>query len=184
MENIGRIKRETVKKLSIKVLSCLCFLLIGCEDNYKYSDISVLIDPRLQEDDNGYYHLVIDTTNWQTLHRFSGTTKVDNEPLENLKLFWDSSHYWYIGDTLGYAVKRTVSALTGQYVYYDTTYVTQFEGFEVPTINYVSYSNGDGEFNQMFAPVSSMLGDTVTVWVYYWDMNSELYENEFYVILD
>ena len=184
MENIGRIKRETVKKLSLKVLSCLCFLLIGCEDNYKYGDISVLIDPRLQEDDNGYYHLVIDTTNWQTLHRFSGTTKADNEPLENLKLFWDSSHYWYIGDTLGYAVKRTVSALTGQYVYYDTTYVTQFEGFEVPTINYVSYSNGDGEFNQMFAPVSSMLGDTVTVWVYYWDMNSELYENEFYVILD
>ena len=184
MENIGRIKRETVKKLSIKVLSCLCFLLIGCEDNYKYGDISVLIDPRLQEDDNGYYHLVIDTTNWQTLHRFSGTTKVDNEPLENLKLFWDSSHYWYIGDTLGYAVKRTVSALTGQYVYYDTTYVTQFEGFEVPTINYVSYSNGDGEFNQMFAPVSSMLGDTVTVWVYYWDMKSELYENEFQVILD
>jgi hypothetical protein len=184
MINNGKIKEEVVKKL-IKVLSCLCFFLIGCEDNaYRYGDISVLIDPRLQEDDNGYYHLIIDTTNWQTLHRFSGTAKVNDEPLENLKLNWDSSHYWYIGDTLGYVVKRNVSALTGQYVYYDTTYVTQFEGFEVPTINYASYSNSDGEFNQMFAPVRSMLGDTVTIWVYYWDMNSELYENEFQVILD
>ena len=184
MKNNGKIKRETVKKLIIKVLSCLCFFLIGCEDNNRYSDISVLIDPRLQEDDNGYYHLIIDTTNWQTLHRFTGTAKINDKSLENLKLYWDSSHYWYIGDTLGYVVKRNVSALTGQYVYYDTTYITQFEGFEVPTINYASYSNGAGEFNQMFAPVRSMLGDTVTVWVYYWDMNSDLYENEFQVILD
>ena len=179
MINNGKIKEEVVKKL-IKVLSCLCFFLIGCEDNaYRYGDISVLIDPRLQEDDNGYYHLIIDTTNWQTLHRFSGTAKVNDEPLENLKLNWDSSHYWYIGDTLGYVVKRNVSALTGQYVYYDTTYVTQFDGFEVPTINYASYSNSEGLFHNMIAPVQSMVGDTMKLTAYWYDGNKD-----FYIVLD
>ena len=55
---------------------------------------------------------------------------------------------------------------------------------EVPTINLASYSNGDGEFNQMFAPVKTMISDTVTVWVYYWNYEGEIKGNEFYVILD
>jgi hypothetical protein len=160
----------------------------GCDitpiGSHLADEIIVAIDPRLQIDGNGYYHLSVDTTKWQTLHRFSGTATVDNEPLENLKLRWESSHYWYIGDTLGYVVKRTISALTGQYVYYDTTYVTQFEGLEVPTINCCSYSNGEGEVNTMFGPVKSMISDTVTIWIYYWDYESEIKESEFYVILD
>ena len=99
-------------------------------------------------------------------------------------MYWESSHFWVIGDTLGYVIKRTLSALTGEYVYYDTTYVTQFNGMEVPTINSASYSNSIGEFNQMFAPVKTMISDTVTVWVYYWNYKGEIKESEFYVILD
>ena len=175
----------------VKRASLICSLILllgGCEvtpiGSHFADEIIITVDPRLQIDTNGYYHLSVDTANWQTLHRFSGTAKVDNEPLENLKLYWESSHYWVIGDTLGYVVKRTLSSLTGEYVYYDTTYVTQFNGMEVPTINSASYSNSIGEFNQMFAPVKTMISDTVTVWVYYWNYEGEIKGNEFYVILD
>ena len=183
MINNGKIKEEVVKKL-IKVLSCLCFFLIGCEDNaYRYGDISVLIDPRLQEDDNGYYHLIIDTTNWQTLHRFSGTAKVDNEPLENLKLNWDSSHYWYIGDTLGYVVSFGLTDDL-EYVSYDTNYVTWFNGSEVPTTNCCSYSNSEGEVNNMIAPVQSMIGDTMTIGYRWSDYYNNLNEGTIEIVLD
>ena len=71
-----------------------------------------------------------------------------------------------------------------EYVTYDTIYVTGFNGMEVPTINPASYSNGDGEFNQMFAPVKSMRGDTVTVTVARQDYFGEWQGVEFYVVLD
>ena len=45
----------------------------------------------------------------------------------------------------------------------DTSYVTWFDGFEVPTINETCYSTNDGEINIMFAPVQTMKGDTITV---------------------
>ena len=32
---------------------------------------------------------------------------------------------------------------------------------EVPTSNEISYSNSSGEFNNMIAPVRSMVGDTM-----------------------
>ena len=180
----------------LKKLVSLGILLftLGCEDGYYllgpeptiYPEVKLLLNPRLEQDENGLYHLPMSRGNWQTIHRIAGVViDVDTTTyIEGLRVKWESSHYWYIGDTLGYVVKRTVSALTGQYVYYDTTYITKFEGYEVPTVNYASYSNGDGVFNQMFAPVRSMIDDTITVWVYYLDMNSFLYENEFQVILD
>ena len=66
----------------------------------------------------------------------------------------------------------------------DTMYVTQFNGFEVPTINCCSYSNASGEVNSMFAPIKTMVGDTVTIWASYWDIYLELKELEFNVILN
>jgi hypothetical protein len=144
----------------------------------------------LEVDDNDYYHLTLDTTRWQTLHRFSGSVEYVSESStqeeispEGVRFEWESSHYWYLGDTLGYIVKR---GLTDQleYVTYDTIYVTGFNGMEVPTINPASYSNGNGEFNQMFAPVKSMRGDTVMVTVARQDYYGEWQGVEFYVVLD
>jgi hypothetical protein len=34
---------------------------------------------------------------------------------------------------------------------------------EVPTSNYISYSNSSGEINNMIAPVRSMIGDTMKI---------------------
>ena len=67
-----------------------------------------------------------------------------------------------LGDTLGYIVHQ---GLTDNLIYvsYDSTYITGFSEFLVPTINSSSYSNSDGEVNTMFGPVWTMRYDTVLV---------------------
>ena len=47
------------------------------------------------------------------------------------------------------------------YVAYDTTYITGFNNMIVPTTNGISYSNSNGEINNMIAPIKSMIGDTM-----------------------
>lgn len=164
------------------------FLFISCEDTkWDPPEISWIVTPRLEVDDNEYYHLTIDTTKWQTIHRFSGSVEYlserDELSAEGVRFEWESSHYWYLGDTLGYVIRRGLTDEL-EYVNYDTIYVTNFSGMEVPTINPASYSNGKGEFNQMFAPVKSMRGDTVTVTVSHQDYYGEWQGVKFYVVLD
>ncbi len=86
--------------------------------------------------------------------------------------------YWYLGDTLGYVVKR---GLTDNLVYvsYDTVYVTGFNGMEVPTSNQTSYSNSNGELNNMIAPIQTMVGDTMKLTANWHDGNMD-----FYIVLE
>ena len=122
------------------------------------------IDARLDVDENGYYHLELGQ-DWQTLHRISGqVSEVENE-YELTKVYWESSYYCLIGDTLGYVVHQNNTLNDNGYLYLnnDTSYVTWFTGFEVPTINETCYGTMSGEINIMFAPVQSMEGDTITV---------------------
>jgi hypothetical protein len=176
-----------------KILSSILFLfLFGCSD-YEYitggwpsevEEIRIELNTRLDVDDNGYYHLEINDSSWQTLHRLSGTVYMNDEPLEVLKVRWESSHYWYLGDTLGYIVNRFLTD-EGIYVSVDTSYVIGFNGMEVPTINCCSYSNSDGEVNTMFAPVQSMEGDTATIRMYFFDeWNFEYVQEVFYIVLN
>jgi len=177
-----------------KMLSSLLLLLtIGCSDweaNYitggwpsEVEEIRIELNTRLDVDDNGYYHLELGES-WQTLHRLSGTVYLNDQPLEVLKVQWESSHYWYLGDTLGYIVNRYLND-QGIYVSVDTSYVVGFDGMEVPTVNCCSYSNADGEINTMFAPVQSMEGDTATIRMYFFDeWNFEYVQEVFFVVLD
>ena len=56
---------------------------------------------------NGYYHLEIDRSRWQTIHRVSGVVTDDNHNfVENFWIEWDSDLYWVLGDTLGYIINR------------------------------------------------------------------------------
>ena len=125
-------------------------------------------DGRLEMDSNGFYHLTIDTTNWQTLHRISGfiTDSATTNPVVNCRGEWSSSHYWTLGDTLGYWIRQGLTDDL-EWVGFDRSYVVGFEGHEVPTLNPASYSNSDGEVNTMIAPVQSMIVDTMTIW-YSW----------------
>ena len=168
--------------------SLLFLLLFGCSDSVAFEpvepeNIRIELNPRLDVDGNGYYHLSLNQSNWQTLHRLSGTAYVNDVPLEVLKVYWESSHYWYLGDTLGYIVNRYLTN-EGIYVTVDTSYVIGFNGMEVPTINPASYSNSDGEVNTMIAPVQSMVGDTMTIRMYFWNNEYEIIDEVFYIVLD
>ncbi len=149
--------------------------IIGCEDTYYEKEPFIVSwDARLPIDDNGYYHLEMNRDTWQTTHRISGVVSD-----ENVMVNWESDLYWVLGDTLGYIVK---SGYTDDLVYvsYDTVYVTGFSGEEVRTTNWTSYSNSDGEINNMIAPVRSMIGDTLNVGAY---LDYELVE-VFSIVLD
>ena len=170
MKNLIKIKNNLI----IGII--LSFLLISCEDNNNHHELS--FDLRLTEDGRGYHHLKLDKNNWQTLHRVSGLIQDEGFGVENFWVEWESNLYWYIGDTLGYVVKRNFNN-AGMYVAYDTTYLTQFSGMEVATSNMISYSNSNGEINNMIAPVQSMVGDTMKLTASWYDG-----KKDFYIILN
>ena len=87
------------------------------------------------------------------------------------------------GDTLGYIVNRNFND-DGMYVSVDTSYITGFNGMEVPTINCCSYSNSYGEVNTMIAPVQTMVGDTMTIRMYFWNNEYELIQEFIHIVLD
>ena len=186
-KNNGK-KRKGSQKMKKMLSSLLVVLLVGCSDSVSSFEpveqdiIRVELDPRLNVDNNGFYHLELGNS-WQTLHRVSGTAYINDEPLEVLKVYWESSHYWYLGDTLGYIVNRYLTD-DGIYVSVDTSYVVGFDGMEVPTINSASYSNSDGEVNTMIAPVQSMVGDTMTIRMYFWNNQYEIIDEVFYIVLN
>ena len=115
MKNLIKIKNNLI----IGII--LSFLLISCEDNNTYHELS--FDLKLTEDGRGYHHLTLDRNNWQTLHRVTGSIRDEGFGVENFWVEWESNLYWYIGDTLGYVVKRNFND-KGMYVSYDTTYLT------------------------------------------------------------
>jgi len=63
-------------------------------------EIVFIVEPRLDQDENGYYHLELNPSTFQTLHRLSGHTYLNGEPLNVMKFNWESSHFWMLGDTL------------------------------------------------------------------------------------
>lgn len=159
-------------------------LFIGCEDQNQINPIEFELNSGLVIDGNGYYHIAIDTTKWQTLHRLSGHVYRDGESVNVLRFGWTSSHHWIVGDEFGYVFS---SGLTDDLVYvnYDTTYITWFSGYEVPIVNGSSYSREDGEVNTMIAPVKTMVGDTATIfYAWYDDWRGEDGGGEFNIIFD
>ena len=207
LKNLG-----IVKKIISTAITLSAFSFIGCE-NPVYNDIviesedigvhiygsdtdtteiaedtlssvvfNLLLD--LELDGNGFYHLPIDTTKWQTLHRLTSVVTRDSVGVNVIKVSWYSNHYWLIGDTLGYMIENTGSDDLW-YVGYDTTYITWFNGFEVPVVNGASYSDMYGEVNTMIAPVKTMRGDTISIgYSYYDDWKLEETVGEFSIVLD
>jgi hypothetical protein len=153
-----------ISTLSIGIAFTL-FCLQGCTKEPFKANIGheFNIDVGLQTDTNGYYHLQL-SQDWQTLHRISGQVSPVENSYELAYINWYSTHYWYIGDTLGYIVHFN-NPENDIYLYSnrDTSYITWFDGFEVPTINGHSYQTEDGEVNTMFAPVKSMKNDTIHI---------------------
>ena len=156
-----------LKSLIKNLILSVSVVLIGCGNPLSSeNDVFIDWDMRLPIDENGYYHLTLDTEKWQTIHRVSGSVTDGIDVVDLYKVNWKSNLYWYLGDTLGYVVKRDLTDDL-EYVSYDTGYVTGFNGMEVPTSNMASYSNSDGEINNMIAPIKTMKGDTLRLTAYY-----------------
>jgi hypothetical protein len=181
---------KKMKHLKPLILSAGIFTANGCDaiepinQNDSEQKIIMTIEPRLDVDENGYYHLTLDRVHWQTIHRVSGHLNYsDGSPAELVKVSWASDLYWILGDTLGYIVHE---GLTDDLIYvsYDTTYITGFYGMEVPTSNQASYSNADGEVNNMIAPVQIMVGDTMILSWQYFDNEYDLIEGNIGIVLD
>ena len=151
-------------RLSLLILFCVMFASCEKEEQIVLGH-DFEIDARLGDVDmNGYYHLELGQ-DWQTLHRISGQVSEVDYEWALTKVYWESSHYWLVGDTLGYVVHQNWTLNDNGYLYLnnDTSYVYWFDDHIVPTINETCYSTMDGEINIMFAPVLSMRGDTITV---------------------
>ncbi len=182
--NINLNKNSIIVKTIKAVITLIGFsLFIGCED-IESEPIEFQLDTRLVQDANGYYHMTLDTTNWQTLHRIEGRVLRNNDGVNTIKFAWASNMYWIIGHEFGHVIQNTGSDQLW-YVGYDTTFITWFNGFEVPIVNGASYSDYDGYVNTMIAPVKTMKGDTATIYYGYYDnWRAEEIYGEFNVIFN
>ena len=133
------------------------------------------LDGRLPIDKNGYYHLVLDSTRNQTIHRVSG--KVLNI-LEPTKVSWESNLYWWLrdGDTIANITKTYINYFTGELTYVNLPPLINWKDYIVPTINPASYVDKNGEINTMIAPIYRMKNDTLVVKceVNEWDIIQEI----------
>ena len=144
-----------------KSLTFLILLIFGCED-LKKPHYELELNPRLEIDTNGNYHLNVIDNNVQTLHRLNAVITKDGEPIENIFMEWESNLWWTLSDTSGYYVNQNLND-EAMWVSSDTSFMVGFNGFEVPTINCCSYSNSKGELNTMLGIVPQMIGDTMLV---------------------
>ena len=78
--NLAKSLKEIKRLVSNGLISLTGFnLFIGCSLPFEpeLSTIEFVLDARMEKDSNGYYHLTLDTTKWQTPHRISGNVYRD-----------------------------------------------------------------------------------------------------------
>lgn len=128
--------------------------------NSKYDSNSLVLDGRLPQDANGYYHLQLNPNTNQTTHRVTGTIKNTSEPI---KVEWESNLYWWLwkNETVARITKTYINQFTGQLTYVNLPPLTNWRDVLIPTCNAASYSGTGGEINTMIAPVNKMRGDTL-----------------------
>lgn len=120
----------------------------------------------IPKDSNGYYHLKLDKTKNQTVHRINGTILVNGkEPYPVEKVEWESNLYWIMkrNDTIATITKTYINYFTGQYQIVQLPPLIASKDELVPTINASSYNGDNGEINTMIAPIYRMKGDTMIV---------------------
>ena len=163
---------QTMKKILLFLIifsSCSQEDFIIAKKNYTIKIDSVLNSSGTKSllfDANGYYHLMLDVRQNQTLSRVTGKLLVDGkEPYPPEKIDWESNLYWWLkkGDTVAYITKAYVNYFTGQYTIVSLPPLISSKDELVPTINSSSYSGDNGEINTMIAPIYNMKGDTLVI---------------------
>lgn len=92
----------------IGLLTLISLLLFGCnvtDTDIEYTEpIDLVLDGRTDLDSNGYYHLTLDSTKNQTIHRISG--KVLNQKYIT-KVDWKSNLIWYFNGEVVPTINQT-----------------------------------------------------------------------------
>lgn len=131
-------------------------------ESTKKIEYELELDGRLPIDKNGYYHLVLNKSSHQTVHRVSGKVKGNTHPL---KIEWNSNLFWWLlqGQVVANITKTYFNPFIGELVYVNLPPLMNWRNVLVPTINTASYSGNGGELNTIIAPVKEMQGDTLVV---------------------
>lgn len=125
-------------------------------------DIRIELDGRLPLDVNGYYHLKLNPSSNQTIHRISGKVYNNTQPI---KVEWNSNLYWWLlkGDVVANITKTYINYFTGEITYVNLPPLINWKDMLVPTINPACYSDKDNEINTVIAPIYRMRYDTLVV---------------------
>jgi len=133
------------------------------------------LDARLPVDENGYYHLSLNPTTNQTIHRVSGTVENITEPT---KVSWESNLFWWLlqGEVVAEITKTYINSFTGELTYVNLPPLINWKDALVPTINSSSYVGENGEVNTVIAPIYRMKNDTliVTAQINEWEVTQSL----------
>ena len=133
------------------------------------------LDARLPVDENGYYHLSLNPTTNQTIHRISGTA---NNIMEPTKVSWESNLFWWLlqGEIVAEITKTYINSFTGELTYVNLPPIINWKDALVPTINSSSYVGENGEVNTVIAPIYRMKSDTliVTAQINEWEVTQSI----------
>ena len=124
------------------------------------STITMELDGRLPKDGNGYYHLSLNKSTNQTIHRVEGRVLNTTEPT---KVEWESNLFWWLkpGEVVANTTKTYINQYTGQITYVNLPPITNWKEQLVPTTNCCSYVDSKNEINTIIAPIYKMVGDTL-----------------------
>jgi hypothetical protein len=128
----------------------------------KNIEYELQLDARLPIDKNGYYHLKLNPTSNQTIHRITGRVIGNTQPL---KIEWTSNLFWWLlqGQTVANITKTYFNPFTGILQYVNLPPLINWRDSLVPTINSASYSGKNGEINTVIAPIYRMKTDTLVL---------------------
>jgi len=144
------------------IVMCLAASCTTPTEDELYIEPTLELDARLPIDENGYYHLVLDSTKNQTVHRISGSVYPIFEPT---KVEWESNLYWWLleGQVVAEITKTYINPFTGELTYVNLPPLVNWKNVLVPTINKSSYVDSNNEINTMIAPIYEMRNDTLVI---------------------
>ena len=178
MKSVIYLKLKVVT-FTIRILVIGSFLnFLACSNQVNDEPLiepTLKLDGRLPIDQNGYYHLVLDPSKNQTIHRISGAVSGISEPT---KVSWNSNLFWWLleGDVVAEITKTYINIFTGELTYVNLPPIVNWKDALVPTINSSSYVGEGGEVNTVIAPIYRMKGDTliVTAQINEWEVAKSL----------
>ena len=150
-----------IQKLRLFLILPLFFYACGVIESEYKPDIAIEIEHNLPVID-GVPTLSLNQNMWQNIHYIDFKVTLDGRPAEYSSFSFNSNLFWFIGDTNSYGKKNCLDC--SMYTIGDHS-----ENIHdpVPTSNYRSLTDSDGETRNAIAPVSIMKGETYKLW---WDV--------------